>query len=35
MDKQATRDGWRKSTRSGGNNPNCVEVMLITDRQPA
>ncbi|WP_432705934.1 DUF397 domain-containing protein [Actinoallomurus iriomotensis] len=29
MDKQIARDGWRKSTRSGGNNPECVEVKVV------
>ncbi|WP_442875675.1 DUF397 domain-containing protein [Actinoallomurus sp. NBC_01490] len=27
MDKQATRDGWRKSTRSGSTE--CVEVKVL------
>lgn len=35
MDQQVTRDGWRKSTQSGANNPECVEVKLITDDQSA
>ena len=35
MGKQVTRDGWQKSSRSGANNPNCVEVKLVTDEQSA
>ncbi|WP_432705933.1 DUF397 domain-containing protein [Actinoallomurus iriomotensis] len=30
MDRLITRDGWRKSTRSGANNPNCVEGKVVT-----
>jgi uncharacterized protein DUF397 len=33
MDGFITRDGWRKSTRSGSTE--CVEVKLITDERPA
>lgn len=29
MDRQFIDDGWRKSTRSGGNNPECVEVKVV------
>ena len=35
MDRPITRDGWLKSTRSGGNNPDCVEVKVIIDEQSA
>jgi hypothetical protein len=33
VNRLITHDGWRKSTRSGGNNPNCVEVKVIIDEQ--
>jgi hypothetical protein len=29
MDRKVTDDGWRKSTRSGANNPECVEVKVL------
>jgi hypothetical protein len=35
MEKLTTKDGWRKSTRSGSQNPKCVEVRAVTDVQSA
>jgi hypothetical protein len=35
MDKLVTRDGWQKSTRSGGQEGNCVEVKLLVGERAA
>jgi hypothetical protein len=35
MDKIITPDGWQKSTRSGGQEGNCVEVRTADPIQPA
>jgi hypothetical protein len=32
MEKLVTTDGWQKSSRSGAQEGNCVEVRALTDK---